>query len=93
MERGTGSRALILRVALALVAFVTTGTVHAQMDTTARIEQGESFVPRPARGVEHSCVALDGEIVHDPHPSRAGLLELRYFEVLVAVIAAPTQIP
>ena len=29
---------------------------------------------------------IGDEIVHDPHPSRAGLLELRYFEVLVAVL-------
>ena len=25
------------------------------------------------RGVRHAVVALNGEIVHDPHPSRAGL--------------------
>jgi hypothetical protein len=49
VERGAGTRASILRIALTLVAFVTTGTVHAHMDTTARIEQGESFVPRPDR--------------------------------------------
>ncbi len=49
MERGSGNRALILRVALTLVALVTTGSVHAHMDTTARIERGETFVPRPDR--------------------------------------------
>ena len=47
MERGAGNRALILRVALTLVALVTTGSVHAHMDTTARIERGEIFVPQP----------------------------------------------
>jgi hypothetical protein len=26
------------------------------------------------RGVRHSVVVLDGQIVHDPHPSRAGLI-------------------
>jgi len=26
--------------------------------------------------IQHSCVAFDGVIVHDPHPSRAGLRKL-----------------
>lgn len=60
----------------------------------------EPFVPRgysiangPAeRGVDHSCVALDGTIVHDPHPDRAGLLEIRDYEVLVPVVWPANQI-
>jgi hypothetical protein len=31
---------------LAIIAVATTGAVHARMDTSARIQQGESFVPR-----------------------------------------------
>lgn len=31
----------------------------------------------------HECVALDGKIVHDPNPCRAGLLEIRDYIVLV----------
>lgn len=25
------------------------------------------------RGVQHACVACDGEVVHDPHPTKTGL--------------------
>ncbi|APU89051.1 conserved hypothetical protein [Virus Rctr85] len=28
------------------------------------------------RGILHSCIGLNGEIVHDPHPSRAGLVRI-----------------
>lgn len=30
---------------------------------------------RGPRGIGHSVVALNGQIVHDPHPSRAGLTD------------------
>jgi hypothetical protein len=30
--------------------------------------------PRPECTAGHACVAKDGNIVHDPHPSRAGLV-------------------
>lgn len=29
------------------------------------------------RGTTHCCIALDGQIVHDPHSSRAGLTRVR----------------
>ena len=29
------------------------------------------------RGLEHSCVGKNGRIVHDPHPSNEGLLEIK----------------
>jgi hypothetical protein len=41
--------------------------------------------PAP-RGLDHACVALDGEVVHDPHPSRAGLREIELY-TLIAPIA------
>lgn len=28
------------------------------------------------RGLEHACIAHHGELLHDPHPSRAGLLNI-----------------
>lgn len=34
------------------------------------------------RGVHHAVVALDGKVVHDPHFSRAGLLEIQGFFIL-----------
>lgn len=30
-----------------------------------------------SRGFRHAVVAFNGEVIHDPHPSRAGLLEDR----------------
>lgn len=38
-----------------------------------------------ARGVEHACVAIDGEITHDPHPSRNGLIEIDHYGVFVVL--------
>lgn len=29
-----------------------------------------------ARGLGHACVALDGDLVHDPHPDRTGLTKI-----------------
>jgi hypothetical protein len=37
------------------------------------------------RGWDHACVALDGEIVHDPHPDRTGLVQVRGYFILEAV--------
>lgn len=34
------------------------------------------------RGVMHICIYQDGKLVHDPHPSRDGLLTLEIFETL-----------
>jgi len=31
------------------------------------------------RGVKHSVIHLDGKMVHDPHPSRAGLLSVEWW--------------
>lgn len=35
------------------------------------------------RGIRHLCVAMDGEVVHDPHPSHAGLVEITDYWVMV----------
>ncbi len=37
------------------------------------------------RGLWHSVVALDGEIVHDPHPSRVGLEFCEDYIVLIPI--------
>ncbi len=39
---------------------------------------------KSARGLEHSCVGIGGKIVHDPHPSDAGLLEIKDVILFVA---------
>lgn len=41
------------------------------------IANGPSF-----RGLPHSVVYLDGLLYHDPHPSDAGLVEVRYWILL-----------
>lgn len=48
------------------------------------IPKGWSIACGPGpRGLQHSCLAYDGEIVHDPHPSRAGLNTIEDYEVLL----------
>ena len=37
------------------------------------------------RGVHHICIYKNGELVHDPHPSRDGLVSLDYFQTLEKV--------
>lgn len=62
----------------------------------ATIEIGGAFgLPTPTglsiangpgyRGVNHSCVAYDGEIVHDPHPSGEGLLSITSFSLVIPI--------
>jgi hypothetical protein len=36
-------------------------------------------VGQSERGVKHCVVCVDGEMVHDPHPSRAGLTSIDYY--------------
>ena len=51
------------------------------------VPQGYAIASGPSpRGVDHSCVSLDGRIVHDPHPSRAGLVSIEYYAKLLPVI-------
>lgn len=37
------------------------------------------------RGTYHACAAIDGKVVHDPHPSRAGLLKVNEFGVFLVL--------
>ena len=39
-----------------------------------------------ARGLPHSCVMLDGEIVWDPHPDRTGLKKITDIFLFVPII-------
>lgn len=39
-----------------------------------------------SRGHDHSCVAFDGFIFHDPHESRAGLIEIVDYDVLIPIV-------
>jgi hypothetical protein len=36
-----------------------------------------------SRGVQHICIYRNGELVHDPHPTREGLLKEETFQELV----------
>lgn len=38
------------------------------------------------RGVEHAVVGLNGEMVHDPHPSKSGLVTEESWTVFVACL-------
>jgi hypothetical protein len=44
------------------------------------------------RGLKHSVVWRHGEMVHDPHPSREGLLEVEDFIYLVPLDPALSEI-
>lgn len=37
------------------------------------------------RGTCHACAAIDGEVKHDPHPTRAGLTKIEAFGVFVVL--------
>ena len=43
------------------------------------------IIGRGARGCLHACVAHNGLLVHDPHPSRDGLLTVSYYLELFPV--------
>jgi hypothetical protein len=52
---------------------------------TEYVPLGYSIVGGPSYrwpGKLHACVALDGVVVHDPHPSKLGLPEVQDFIVL-----------
>lgn len=38
-----------------------------------------------SRGVMHVCIYMNGELVHDPHPSREGLITSEYFEEIIRI--------
>lgn len=38
-----------------------------------------------ARGVSHACVAVDGAVVHDPHPTKAGLESVEDYGIFVVL--------
>lgn len=56
-----------------------------RLDSLADAEPGEVvFVGGPSpRGVEHAVLYRDGELWHDPHPSRAGLLSIDEDDLIV----------
>ncbi len=47
--------------------------------------------PSP-RGVSHATIWQNGVMVHDPHPTREGILELKTFEVIRPLIEEEKQI-
>jgi hypothetical protein len=42
------------------------------------------------RGLSHAVVALDGEIVHDPHPSREGIASIEHWVLLMPLASKRT---
>jgi len=52
----------------------------------ANAPRGYSIASGPSpriAGAYHSCVALDGKVVHDPHPDATGLSSIHEYEILV----------
>lgn len=56
------------------------------------VPDGFCIMSGPAeRGLLHSTVALNGEVWHDPHPSRAGLLEITDYLWLTPAALSPVK--
>jgi hypothetical protein len=70
----TGEGYQVLSRDVAPPALVTDGVLHPDLPTKRIIVGGIS-----PRDVMHVCVAEGGRIVWDPHPSRAGLLDVRTY--------------
>jgi hypothetical protein len=52
--------------------------------------RGWSVLVGPAeRGQDHAVVGFDGKMVHDPHPSRAGLIRISTYEILIPIVERP----
>lgn len=49
--------------------------------------------PSPRHRDGHAVVVLDGRMVHDPHPSRAGLEEVENYEVLIPLVPHTPEAP
>lgn len=45
---------------------------------------------KSARGVNHVCIYQNGILIHDPHPTKEGLITLEYFESLEKMNSEPT---
>lgn len=39
-------------------------------------------VGKSSRGVNHICIYKAGQMIHDPHPTRDGLISIEYFQQL-----------
>jgi ribosomal protein S18 acetylase RimI-like enzyme len=64
---------------------VSPGTCSA-LDTTYSIAGGPA-----ARGLMHSVVVRGVEVVHDPHPSRSGLVEVKDYMFFIAIDPAAAR--
>lgn len=52
--------------------------------TWLRIPKGLSIVTGLSpRNIHHCCVALDGEIIHDPHPDGGGVKDIVEYEIII----------
>ncbi len=66
---------------LTLLGFVSRGRSGVYcLPSMFHILSGES-----GRGLFHSVVAFCGEVVHDPHPSRKGIIEIEEYDFLIPV--------
>lgn len=55
-------------------------------DTDSYIPEGYYLASGPSpRGVSHMIVMKEGEMVHDPHPSKEGIKEIKSIWILIPV--------
>lgn len=60
--------------------------VNERLDIIRRLKDRYYIVSgQSQRGVSHCCIYKNGNLVHDPHPTREGLLTTEYFEDIVPI--------
>lgn len=55
---------------------------YSEMDKMQKILKDDYYLAsgKSARGVQHICIFKNGNLVHDPHPSKEGILTFDYFQ-------------
>ena len=58
-----------------------------KLQTKSVTEDGYYYIASgdSPRGVKHSVIYFNGKMVHDPHPTREGLLSIDYYERLMPI--------
>ena len=71
-----------------------TGTDGYDQEQLSGVIEGYHTMAGPGpRGCRHVVVGKSGKVVHDPHPSRAGLLEIDEWDLYIPIDPARKEQP
>lgn len=61
--------------------------VMTDLDTQKNALRGQYYLVSgdSPRGVKHICIYQDGKLIHDPHPTKEGILNHLWFEKLIKI--------